>query len=120
MTGIVIVFVIFILIEREDLRDRLIGLAGARRVNVTTNLLNDAAQRVSATCWPSSWSTSPSVSWRDGPLFPAVPNPMLLGVLAALFRYIPYLGIWIAAAMPAAVGFAVEPGYAKATVIFGL
>jgi hypothetical protein len=52
--------------------------------------------------------------------FLGVPNPILWGVLAALFRYIPYLGIWIAAIMPAAVIFAIDPGWAKPMAVFGI
>jgi hypothetical protein len=52
--------------------------------------------------------------------FIGVPNPLLWGIMAALFRYLPYLGIWIAASMPAAVAFAVEPGWVKMPMIFGL
>jgi hypothetical protein len=52
--------------------------------------------------------------------FLGVPNPILWGVLAALFRYIPYLGIWIAAVMPAVVVFAIDPGWIKPLEVFGI
>jgi predicted PurR-regulated permease PerM len=119
--GIVIVFVVFILIEREDLRDRLIGLAGVRRVNVTTNLLNEAAQRMSRYLLAQAVVNAAfGILAGLGLYFMHIPNPLLWGVLAALFRYIPYLGIWVAAVMPAAVAFAVEPGYAKGPLILAL
>jgi hypothetical protein len=55
-----------------------------------------------------------------GLYFLGVPNPMLWGLLAAILRYIPYLGIWIAAILPAVLAFAVEPGWVKVPMVFGL
>jgi hypothetical protein len=52
--------------------------------------------------------------------FLGVPNPILWGALAALLRYIPYLGIWVAAIMPAAVVFAIDPGWLKPLAVFGV
>ncbi|HWI59017.1 MAG TPA: AI-2E family transporter [Bacillota bacterium] len=119
--AIVIVFVIFILIEREDLRDRMFRLAGTNRVNVTTQLLDDAAHRVSRYLLAQLIvNVVFGVLAGIGLYFIGVPNPVLWGVLAALLRYIPYLGIWIAAIMPAALVFAVEPGWLKVPAVFGL
>ncbi len=119
--GIVIVFVIFMLIEREDLRDRLIRLAGARRVNVTTSLLDDAAHRVSRYLLAQLViNVTFGVLAGVGLSLMRIPNPFLWAMLAALFRYVPYLGIWIAALMPAAVAFAVEPGWLRVPMVFGL
>ncbi|PWU11008.1 MAG: AI-2E family transporter [Verrucomicrobia bacterium] len=118
---IVIVFVIFILIGQDDLRDRLIRLGGARRVNMTTRMLDDAAHRVSRYLLAQlivnlGYGTLTGI----GVYFLGVPNPMLWGILAALLRYIPYLGIWIAAAMPAIVAFAVEPEWVKGPLVFAI
>ena len=117
---IVIVFVIFMLIQQEDLRDRLIRLAGLRKVNLTTNMLDDAAYRVSRYLL-AQFVINSGYGVVTGTVlyFIHVPNPLLWGMLAALFRYIPYLGIWIAALMPAAVGFAVEPGWLDVPIILG-
>ncbi len=121
MAGIVIVFVIFMLIEREDLRDRFIRLAGARRINLTTKLLDDAAQRVSRyllaqLCINCTFGLAAGM----GLYLMGAPNPVLWGILATLLRYIPYLGIWIAALLPAALLFAVEPGWLKVPLVFGM
>ncbi len=119
--GIVIVFVIFMLIEREDLRDRLLRLAGAQRINVTTKLLDDAAQRVSRYLLAQLViNVGFGVLAGIGLYFLRVPNPFLWAMLAALLRYIPYLGIWIAAIMPAAVALAVDPGWLKIPAVFGM
>lgn len=121
MAAIVVVFVIFILIQREDLRDRVIRLAGARRVNMTTNVLDDAAQRVSRYLVAQLLiNFCYGFLVGVGLFFAGVPNPILWGCLAVLLRYIPYLGIWLAAAMPAAVALAVEPGWFKLWLVFGL
>jgi predicted PurR-regulated permease PerM len=121
MAGIVVVFVIFILIQREDLRDRVIKLAGAGRVNLTTKVLDDAAQRVSRFLLAQLIvNACYGVLVGIGLYFTGVPNPLLWATLAALLRYIPYLGIWIAAAMPAAVAVAVDPGWLKLWFVFGI
>jgi predicted PurR-regulated permease PerM len=117
---IVIVFVIFMLIEKEDLRDRLIRLMGAGRVNLTTQALDDAASRLSRYLLAQA-----GINILFGALATCVlciirvPNPLLWGLLAALLRYIPYLGIWVAASMPALLAFSVEPGWVKVPIIFG-
>jgi predicted PurR-regulated permease PerM len=121
MAGIVIVFVVFMLIEREELRDRLIRLGGARRVNLTTQVLDDAAQRVSRYLLAQLVvNVAYGVLVGTALYFIHVPNPLLWGMLATLFRYVPYLGVWIAAVMPAAVAFAVEPGWVKVPLVFGV
>jgi predicted PurR-regulated permease PerM len=118
--GIVVVFVIFMLIEREGLRDRLIRLGGDKSVNLTTQLLDDAAHRVSRYLLAQLIiNTLYGLVIGAVLYFIRVPNPLLWGVLTALLRYIPYLGIWVAAAMPALIAFAVEPGWVKVPIIFG-
>jgi predicted PurR-regulated permease PerM len=118
---IVIVFVIFMLIEREELRNRFIRLGGARRVNNTTNMLDDATQRVSRYLLAQLVINGVYGALAGtGLYFLGVPNPFLWGIAAALLRYIPYLGIWIAAVMPALLAFAVEPGWMKVPLVFAI
>jgi predicted PurR-regulated permease PerM/methanogenic corrinoid protein MtbC1 len=122
LTGvIVVVFVIFMLLQQEDLRDRIIRLVGWRQLNVTTKALDEAGERVSRYLIAQlvvnvAFGLPAGVALY----FLGVPNPILWGVLAALLRYIPYLGIWIAAIMPAAVIFAIDPGWAKPLAVFGI
>jgi predicted PurR-regulated permease PerM len=121
MGVIVIVFVIFMLIQREDLRDRLVRLLGERRVNLTTQALDDAANRLSRYLLAQFLvNAAYGTAIGAGLYFVGVPNPLLWGILTALFRYVPYLGIWVAAAMPAMLAFAVEPGWVKVPIIFGM
>jgi len=118
---IVIVFVIFMLLQKEDLRDRVIRLAGSGRLNVTTKALDEAGERVSRYLLAQLVvNVCFGIPAGVALYFLGVPNPILWGMLAALFRYIPYLGIWIAAVMPAAVLFAVDPGWEKPFLIFGI
>ncbi len=117
---IVTVFVIFMLIQKEDLRDRLIRLIGAGQVNVATQALDDAGNRLSRYLLAQA-TINVAFGTLAGCLlyFIRVPNPFLWGLVAALLRYIPYLGIWVAACLPALLAFAVEPGWVKVPVIFG-
>jgi predicted PurR-regulated permease PerM len=121
VAGIVVVFVIFMLIERDELRDRLIRLAGSRQVNVTTNVLDDAAQRVSRYLLAQFVINATYGAITGTALFFIhVPNPLLWAMLAAVFRYVPYLGIWVAALLPAAVALAVRPGWVEVPMVFGV
>jgi predicted PurR-regulated permease PerM len=119
--GIVVVFVIFMLIQREDLRDRLVRLAGSRQINLTTNVLDDAAYRVSRYLL-AQFVINSSYGLVTGTVlyFIHIPNPLLWGMLAAVLRYIPYLGIWVAALMPAAVALAVKPGWVEVPTVLGV
>jgi predicted PurR-regulated permease PerM len=122
LTGvIVIVFVIFMLLQQEDLRDRVIRLVGWRQLNITTKALDEAGQRVSRYLLAQLVvNATYGIVAGVALYFLGVPNPVLWGVLAVLFRYIPYLGIWIAAIMPAAVVFAIDPGWLKPVGVFGI
>ena len=119
--AIVVVFVIFMLIQREDLRDRLIRLLGASRINLTTQALDDAAGRLGRYLL-AQLVINLSFGFLAGTAlyFLGVTDPLLWGMTAALLRYIPYLGIWIAAALPALMVFAVDPGWIKVPLIFGI
>jgi predicted PurR-regulated permease PerM len=118
---IIVVFVIFMLVQQEDLRDRIIRLVGWRQLNITTKALDEAGERVSRYL-VAQLVVNVAFGLPAGVAlyFLGVPNPILWGVLAALLRYIPYLGIWIAAIMPAAVVFAIDPGWVKPLAVFGV
>jgi predicted PurR-regulated permease PerM len=111
-TGIVIVFVIFFLLQREDMRDRFIRLAGSRDLQRTTEALDDAARRLSRyLLMQTAINAGFGLLVGAGLWFVGVPNPALLGVLAMLLRFVPYVGPVIAAALAAAVAVAVAPGW---------
>ena len=117
----IVVFVIFMLAEQEDLRDRVIRLVGWQQLNVTTRALDEAGQRVSRYLVAQLLvNVAFGIPAGVALYFLGVPNPILWGVLAALLRYIPYLGIWVASTMPAAVLFAIDPGWVKPVAVFGI
>jgi predicted PurR-regulated permease PerM len=111
-TGIVIVFVVFFLLQREDLRDRFIRLAGARDLHRTTQGLDDAASRLSRYLLAqTAINASFGVLIGTGLWFIGVPDPLLWGILAMLLRFVPYIGPVIAAIFPAVLAVAVDPGW---------
>jgi predicted PurR-regulated permease PerM len=110
--GLVLVFVIFMLLQREDLRDRLIRLAGASDVARTTEAMNDAAMRISRyLLMQLVINVLYGIPVGVGLYFIGVPNPILWGLLATILRFIPYVGPVIAALFPIALSFAVAPGW---------
>jgi predicted PurR-regulated permease PerM len=110
--AIVIVFVVFFLIQREDLRDRLIRLAGTGHVFVTTQALDDAGQRVSRYLLTQLFINAGfGLAAGTGLYFIGLPNAPLWGLLAALLRFIPYLGIMIGAVTPIALSLAIFDGW---------
>jgi len=119
--GLVIVFVIFMMIQREDLRDRLLRLAGEGRLNTTTQALNEAAKRVSRYLFMQSLvNAGTGAAVGIGLYFLGVPNALLWGLLAAVLRFIPYLGPWVAAALPILISIAVFPGWQKTLMTLAL
>jgi predicted PurR-regulated permease PerM len=110
--GLVVVFVIMILLEREDLRDRLLRLAGRGDLHRTTEAMNDAAERISRYLLSQLVvNLSCGVPIGLGLAVIGIPNAALWGALVVLLRFIPYLGIVIAAAFPLALAIAVAPGW---------
>jgi predicted PurR-regulated permease PerM len=111
-TGIIIIFVIFILLQREDLRNRLIRLAGSSDLQRTTAALDDAASRLSRLFLTQLILNGAfglvigSGLWLIG-----IPSAILWGILAAALRFVPYIGAVIAAAFPLALAVAVDPGW---------
>jgi predicted PurR-regulated permease PerM len=120
-TGIVIVLVVYFLVRREDLRDRFIHLVGKGHVTVTTQMLEDAAKRVSRYLSVLFFiNVTFGVSVGIGLYLIGVPNAILWGILAAALRFIPYIGPWIAAAMPIGLSLAISPGWAAPLLTVGL
>lgn len=110
--AIILVVAGFILLQKEDLRDRVIRLMGAQDLHRTTVALDDGAKRLSRYFLSQLIvnTTFGAVIWL-GLLLLGVPAPGLWGILAGLLRFIPYAGILIAALGPAALAAAVYPGW---------
>jgi predicted PurR-regulated permease PerM len=114
-TGIVLVVLIFVLLEHEALRDRFIRIAGVKDIRSTTLALNDAGERlsrffVSQFAVNLGFGVAISLSLR----LLGVPQAMLWGTLAGVLRFVPYVGVWIAALFATALAFAVDPGWSLA------
>jgi predicted PurR-regulated permease PerM len=111
-TGIIVIFVIFILIQREDLRNRLIRLAGSGDLQRTTAALDDAAGRLSRLFLNQLLiNTGFGILIGTGLWLIGIPSPVLWGILAAVLRFVPYIGSVIAAAFPLVLAVAVDPGW---------
>jgi len=119
--GLVIIFVIFMLIRREDMRDRLLRLFGEGRLNVTTQALDEAAHRVSRYLLMQSLVNSgTAVLVGVGLLLIGVPNALLWGLLAGILRFIPYVGPLAATSLPVLISLAVFPGWLQPALALGL
>jgi predicted PurR-regulated permease PerM len=111
-TFIIIIFVIFILLQREDLRNRLIRLAGSSDLQRTTAALDDAASRLSRLFLTQLILNGAfGVVIGTGLWLIGTPSAILWGILAAALRFVPYVGAVIAAAFPLALAVAVDPGW---------
>ncbi len=119
--GIVVVFVVAMLFQREDLRDRFIQLVSAGHINLATRAVDDASRRISRYLWMQLVvNATYGIPIGIGLYFIGVPNALLWGLLAMLLRFIPYLGPWIAAAFPVLLTIAIDPGWTKLMYVLGL
>ena len=108
----VILFTVLMLLKREDLRDRLIRLIGQGEINVTTQALEEAAERVSRFLrMQLVVNVSYGVPVGIALYILGIPNAALWGLLATVLRFVPYVGPWIAAAFPVALAFAIDDGW---------
>ena len=111
-TIIVLIVAIFILMQREDLRDRFIRLFGATDLHRTTRAMDDAGQRLSRYFVSQlGVNTCFGVVIGVGLWLIGVPSAALWGVLAGLLRFVPYVGPLLAAVAPLTLAAAVDPGW---------
>jgi predicted PurR-regulated permease PerM len=117
----VIVLVIFMLIEREDLRNRLIRLGGYGRLITTTRALDEASQRISRyLVMQSIINASFGLGVTLGLLLLGVSYAPLWGFLAAVLRFIPYVGVWVGALIPIVFALAEFPTWQQPLLVAGL
>lgn len=121
IAGIVLVFTIFILIKREDLRNRLLRLVGLGQLNVVTEALDDGAQRISRYLLMQFMvNAAYGLLFGLGLFFIGVPNATLWGVIAGVLRIIPYLGALTGAALPLILALAVFNTWLPPVLVFVL
>lgn len=120
MTAIVIVFVVLILLDRGDLRDRMLRLLGDN-LHRTTDALDEATERVSRyLLMQLVANVAYGLPLAAGLFLIGVPGALLWGLLAALLRFVPYLGPAVAAVFPLTLAFAVDPGWSMLLWTLGL
>ncbi|MFL6427316.1 MAG: AI-2E family transporter [Acidobacteriaceae bacterium] len=119
--GIVMVFTVYILMNREDLRNRLLLLAGMGRLSLMTHALRDAAERISTyLVWQFVTNVLFGLLFGIGLSLIGVPDATLWGALAAILRYIPYVGTGIAGLLPVIFAIAIFPHWRQVFEIVGL
>ena len=119
--GIVLVVLIFVLLEHESLRDRFIRLAGGSDLRATTEAINDAGERLSR-FFVSQFAVNFGVGvviWL-GLVIIGVPTAPLWATLTAILRFVPYVGVWLAAILATLLAAAVDPGWSLMLMTIGL
>lgn len=118
---LVVIFVIFILFQREDLRERMIRLAGQSQLYTTTRAIDDAGARISRYMLAQlTVNVTYGIPVALGLWLLGLPGALLWGVLATVLRYIPFLGPWLAASMPVLLSLAVFDGWYLPLAVVGL
>jgi predicted PurR-regulated permease PerM len=120
-SALVVILVIFMLLRGRELRNRLILFCGQNRIPTTTRALDEAAERISRyllmqTIINSSYGTALGI----GLYLLGLPYALMWGVLAALLRFIPYVGPWFGAAMPILLSLAVFDGWLSPLLVLGM
>lgn len=119
--GLIVVLVVFMLVKREDLRNRFIGVVGHGHLTGTTRVLDDAAQRLSRFLL-----TQLIVNCAFGFVFGlgllalGVSFPFLWAFLMAIMRFVPYIGSWIAVGFPLLLSFAMAPTWTQPVLVLVL
>jgi hypothetical protein len=117
----IFVLVIFMLLRKRELRNRIILFVGYTRIPTTTRALDEAAERISRyllmqTLVNGAYGTAVGLSLY----LLSLPYALLWGLLAAVLRFIPYVGVWLGASLPFLLSLAVFPGWLRAFEILGL
>jgi hypothetical protein len=119
--GIVLVVLVFVLLEHEALRDRFIRIAGGADIRLTTLVINDAGDRLSR-FFVSQFAVNFGVGvliWLGLSII-GLPHPIVWAALTTLLRFVPYVGVWIAALCSAVLAAAVDAGWSMAFATLGL
>ncbi|MBN1239644.1 MAG: AI-2E family transporter [Gammaproteobacteria bacterium] len=119
--GLTMLLSIFMLIKREDLRNRLVSLAGQTSLVVTTKAFAEAGERISRyLLMQFIINATMGIAVGTGLFLIGVPYAALWGLSAAVLRYIPYVGPWVAALLPIAVSIVTAPGWEQVALVIAL
>ncbi len=118
---IVVVFTIFMLIRREDLRNRLISLIGHGHIHLITQTLDEASSRVSKYLLMQFLvNIGYGIFIGMGLYFIGLPGALLWGVIVGILRFLPYIGPPLGGIMPLLLSMAVFDGWSKPLMVLGL
>lgn len=119
--AIVVILTLFMLVKREDLRNRFLRLAGREQLHLATQSLDDASERLGRyLLLQFAVNASFGALVGLGVSLIGIPHPLLWGVLGFLLRFVPYIGTPIAAAFPMAMAVAIFPGWSQLGFTFAL
>jgi predicted PurR-regulated permease PerM len=119
--GIVLIFTIFMLLQREDLRNRFIRLAGDGRLSVMTHAMDEAGDRVSHYLFLQSMvNASYGLIIGFSLYMMHLPNAVLFGVIAGILRFLPYIGPPIGALLPVMLSLAVFEDWTRPLMVLGI
>jgi predicted PurR-regulated permease PerM len=120
-TATVIVFFMFLLLRQQELRNRMMRLAGFRHVTTVTRTMDETGDRVGRYLLMQALINGLyGLVLAIGLYFIGLPYVVLFGVLAALFRFIPYVGPWLVAVLPCALSLAVFPDWQHPLMVMAL
>lgn len=119
--GIVILLVTFFLIQQADIRDRIVAVAGRGGLATTTKALEDAGARISRYLMMLFVINATfGLAIGIGLAAIGVPYAIMWGLFAALFRYVPYIGPWVAAILPITTSLVISPGWSEPLMVVAL
>lgn len=119
--ALVLLLLVFMLLQRQELRNRIIRLIGQGRITSTTRAMDDAGTRVSKyLLMQIVVNATYGIAVAIGLYFIGVPNAILWGALATVLRFIPYVGPWLAATFPILLSIASSPGWMALLLTVGL
>jgi len=119
--AVVIIFVIFMLLKREDLKDRLFRMMGSGHLHMTMEALDEAGSRVSRYLLMQTFiNGSMGIAVAAGLFLIGLPHALLWGFLSAILRFIPYLGSWVAAGLPIELSIAVFNNWIPTVLVISL
>jgi predicted PurR-regulated permease PerM len=121
LAAIVSLLIVALLLNREDTRNRLIRLAGRGRLTVTTRALDEAGRRIgSYLLGHAAVNAGFGAAIALGLFLLGVPYPILWGVFAGALRFVPSIGVWLVAPLPAALAFIEGTGFLPPVLVLGL
>jgi predicted PurR-regulated permease PerM len=119
--GLVVILAVFMLLEQQELRNRIISLVGSGRVSRATTALDEAGSRISRYLFRQSIINGIfGLGVGTGLALLGVPHAVLWGLLATMLRFVPYIGPWIAALAPITLSLAVFPGWVRPLLVAAL